>query len=66
MSQAWIEKNIDDLSQHDANLAQELRQALKDKRIKGMVVKTKVGANGEILDPEFQLKDWAEIGADTW
>ena len=66
MSQAWIEKNIQDLEQYDPGLADELRKAVKDKRVKGMVVKTKVGANGEILDPEFELRDWGEIGVDTW
>ena len=66
MSQEWIEKNIEDLAKYDENLATELRRAFKDKRIKGMVVNTKVDVNGKILDPEFELKELSEIGIGAW
>jgi hypothetical protein len=66
MSQAWIEKNIRDLREYDPALASELQDALNNKRIRGMVVKTKVDVDGKILDPEFELKDWGEIGASSW
>lgn len=66
MSQAWIEKNIRDLREYDPALAFELQDALNNNRIKGMVVKTKVDVDGKILDPEFELKDWGEIGVDSW
>jgi RNA polymerase sigma factor (TIGR02999 family) len=68
MSQAWIEKNIDDLAKYDKNLSDELKAALKETppRIKAMVVTTKVNDDGKILDPIFELKDWIEIGQDAW
>ena len=66
MSQVWIEKNIRDLREYDPGLAMDLQEALNNKKIKAMVVKTRVGANGEIRDPEFDLKDWGEIGIDSW
>lgn len=66
MGQDWIEKNIRDMETYNPALAQELRDAYKQKRIRGMVVKTKIDADGTVLDPEWEIKDWNEIGPNSW
>jgi hypothetical protein len=68
MSQEWIEKNVRNLGPNNAHIAEELRKAAaaEPKRIRGMVVTTKVDPNGNLLDPEFEVRDWNEIGTDNW
>lgn len=66
MSKEWIEKNIRNLGANNAHLRDEINEAYADKRIRGMVLTTKVDGSGNVLDPEFELKDWNEIGTRNW
>ena len=66
MSKEWIEKNVRNLGANNQHLAAELEKAYAEKRIRGMVVKTKVDPNGNVLDPEFEVRDWDEIGEESW
>jgi RHS repeat-associated protein len=66
MSQEWIRKNIANLGGGNDHIAREFQQALRDKKVRGMVVKTKVDANGNVLDPEFEMREWSEIGIESW
>ena len=66
MSREWIDKQIEDLGKRAEPeykaWAERLRQARNNGNIQGMVVKTRVDKNNIVRDPEFELKDWAEIG----
>jgi hypothetical protein len=68
MSQAWIEKNVRGIAGQDPSFAQELLNAFNSnpKRIRGMVVSTKIDANGRVFDPDWEVKDWGEIGIGNW
>ena len=71
MSKEWIEKNIGkavkEMEQYDPQLANELKEAYKAGRIKGMVVKTQIDAAGNVIDdPSFIVKELTEIGEKTF
>jgi len=65
MSQRWIEDKIEELAESNRDLADKLRIAVRHRRLKGMVVKTKItGPNA--FSPQYTIKDWNSIGGMSW
>jgi len=65
MSKRWIRSRIKLLEKTNPRLVEKLEAAIDGNRMKGMVVRTKTkGASA--FTPRFVLRDWHEIGFNTW
>ncbi len=65
MSYDWIDKNIRNIGENNQHLKEEMREAFKKGKVRGMVVTTKVKGD-QVLDPKFEVKDLSEIGTKSW
>jgi hypothetical protein len=73
MSPAWVQKKIERLLNSDnpanAAIAEKLMEARDTPgRIKGMLVETRIDADGTVLDPVFEIKDYDLVNnlSQTW
>ncbi|MCH9022267.1 MAG: hypothetical protein IID32_05850, partial [Planctomycetes bacterium] len=65
MSRRWIRDKIKLIDASDRWLANELKSARRDGRLKGMVVRTAVKGNNAFT-PRYVMKNWDDIGQNTW
>jgi hypothetical protein len=71
MSQQWIRKKIQALRDSSDPVASDwysrLAKAERSGKIRGGVVHTEVNhATGDVFEPEFEFKNWAQIGPDRF
>ena len=65
MSQKWINDKIEELQNVDLDWHKRLKHARDNGNLQGIVVRTKTDGN-MVLDPEFELKDWSQIGSSSF
>ncbi len=66
MSQNWIREKIRELKAKGDPWGVKLEQAMGNDQLQGMVVTTKINANGVVQDPEFILKELRDIGQNSF
>jgi hypothetical protein len=66
MSRGWIREKIANLRRSGQNdIADRLQKQIAQGKVKGMVVTTPI-SGPDAFHPLVELKDWSQIGDDTW